>query len=276
VRSNIAQGWKSLKNQFYVVIILFLYHLLFGYFLYRLVNSAVVPLLQRYPDPPPTELSQILFYIEGQLDLAHSSTVHNYLWILLGMLLFRMLITPFIHSGIFYGLHQERKGEMGAFFFQGMRRCWKPVMLCYWIETLFVLAPAYWLLPKLYTIAMNGFMSPSTLIQAIPWIVGWFLYRYVIHQIILYMQFGITDDESLFSSTWICLRHVLSVIGISLILGALSLLLFCLFTGLSLFWTGILALILQQAYPLITCLFKMWNITSQFNVWATKLSKNKK
>ncbi|OAB34994.1 hypothetical protein PMSD_13465 [Paenibacillus macquariensis subsp. defensor] len=276
MRSNIAQGWKSLKNQFYVVIILFLYHLLFGYFLYRLVNSAVVPLLQRYPDPPPTELSQILFYIEGQLDLTHSSTVHSYLWILLGMLLFRMFITPFIHSGIFYGLHQERKGETGAFFFQGMRRCWKRVMLCYWIETLFVLAPAYWLLPKLYTIAMNGFMSPSTLIQAIPWIVGWFLYRYVIHQIILYMQFGITDDESIFSSTWICLRHVLSVIGISLILGALSLLLFCLFTGLSLFWTGILALILQQAYPLITCLFKMWNITSQFNVWATKLSKNKK
>lgn len=273
MRSNIAHGWKSLKNQFYVVIILFLYHLLFGYFLYRLVNSAVVPLLQRYPDPPPNELSQILFYVEGQMDLAHSHTVHNYLWILLGMLLLRMVFTPFIHSGIFYGLHQERKGEMGAFFFQGMKRYWKPVMLFYWIETLLVLIPAYWLVPRLYTISMTGMMSPGILTEAIPWLVGWYIYGYIIHQIVLYMQFGSTGEVSIFSSIWICLRHVLAVIGISLLLGGLNLLLFCLFTGFSLFWTGILALILQQTYPLISCLFKMWNITSQYNLWATKLLK---
>lgn len=273
MRSNIAHGWKSLKNQFYVVIILFLYQLLFGYFLYRLVNSAVVPLLQRYPDPPPNELSQILFYVEGQMDLAHSHTVHNYLWILLGMLLLRMVLTPFIHSGIFYGLHQERKGEMGAFFFQGMKHHWKPVMLFYWIETLLVLIPAYWLVPRLYSIAMTGLMSPGILTEAIPWLVGWYIYGYIIHQIVLYMQFGSTGEVSIFSSIWICLRHALAVIGISLLLGGLNLLLFCLFTGSSLFWTGILALILQQTYPLISCLFKMWNITSQYNLWATKLLK---
>ncbi|MHA0858280.1 hypothetical protein [Paenibacillus sp. CMAA1364] len=271
MRTNIVNGWISLKSQFYVVIILFLYQLLFSYFLYRLVNSVVVPLLQRYPDPPPTELSQILFYVEGQLNLTHSQTVHNYMWILLGMLLFRMVLTPFIHSGIFYGLHQERKGESGLHFFQGMRLYAKPIMLFYWIESILVLIPAYWLIPKLYTTILSGFMTPTILFQIIPYVLGWAIYRYVIHQIMLFMQFGITGSADIFSSTKICLRNVLPVIGISLTLGAVSLVFFCLFTGLSLIWSGLITLILQQSYPLISSLFKFWHISSQFDVWYSKI-----
>ena len=274
MRTNIANGWISIKNQFYVVIILFLYHLLFSYFLYRLVQSVVVPLLQRYPDPPPTELSHILYYVEGQINLAHSHTVHNYLWILLGMLLFRMLLTPFIHSGIFYELQQERKGEVGIFFFKGMALHWKPVMLFYWCEALLVLLPAYWLVPKLYTLAINSYMSPSLLFHAIPYVLGWGIYRYVIHQLFLFMQFAKIENAGIFTSAWLCLRHALSVVGISLILGFFSLLLFCLFTGISLAWSGLLALILQQAYPLISCVFKMWRISSQYDLWFSKNYKS--
>lgn len=274
MRTNIANGWISIKNQFYVVIILFLYQLLFSYFLYRLVNSVVVPLLQRYPDPPPTELSQILFYVEGQLNLTHSQTVHNYMWILLGMLLFRMLLTPLIHSGIFYGLHQEQKGETGLFFFKGMALYAKPVMLFYWSETLLVLLPAYWVIPKLYTLAISAYMTPSILLQAIPYVLGWVIYRYVIHQIVLFMQFGKIGTTGILSSALVCLRSALPVVGISLILGVLSLLFFCLFTGLSLVWSGLLALILQQSYPLIACLFKMWHITSHYHVWHSRFYKS--
>ncbi|AOZ94676.1 hypothetical protein LPB68_11470 [Paenibacillus crassostreae] len=273
MKSYISNGWNSLKNQFYVVIILFLYHLLFSYFLYRLVNSAVVPILQRYPDPPPTELSQILFYVEGQLSLMHSQTVHNYLWILLGMLLFRMILTPLIHSGIFYELHQERKGEKGVFFFKGILLHWKPITLFYWCESLLVLLPAYWLIPKLYSIAINSFITPSILVQAIPFLLGWGIYRYVIHQIILYMQFGKIANTDMIPSALILFRHALSVIGITLTLAFFSLLSFSLFTGISLVWSGIFALILQQSYPLISCSFKMWRITSQYDLWFTKIYK---
>ncbi|MGF7050134.1 hypothetical protein J2T13_004657 [Paenibacillus sp. DS2015] len=270
MRNNIANGWKSVKDQFYVVIILFLYQLICGYFLYRLVQSAVVPLFLRYPDPPPNELSKILFYVEGQLSLTNNETVHSYLWILLGMLLLRMILTPLIHAGILYGLHKERVGEPGLFFFKGIQQLWKPMALLYWIEIGLVLIPAYWVIPKLYDIGLTGFLSPSIWIQAVPYMLAWYVYRYIIHQLILYVQFGVTGRAGILSSIRICLRYTLSVMGISLILGLSCILLFSLFTGMSLWWTGLIGLIIQQAYHFISCLFKLWGITAQFDLWYNK------
>ncbi|HEY2493634.1 MAG TPA: hypothetical protein VGI33_12095 [Paenibacillus sp.] len=274
MRINISNGWKSVKDQFYVVIILFLYQLLSGYFLYRLVKSAVVPLFLRYPDPPPNELSQILFYVEGQLSLTNNQTVHSFLWMLLAMLLLRMIVTPLIHAGILYGLHQERLGERGLFFFEGIRKLWKPMALLYWIEIGLVLAPAYWLIPKLYNMALTAVISPSTWLQAVPYVLAWCVYRYIIHQLILYMQFSAIGRAGIISSIMICLRYMISVIGISLILGLSCLLLFSLFTGVSLWWTGLLGLIVQQAYHFISCLFKLWGVTAQFDLWYTKKFKS--
>lgn len=39
-----------MKEQFYILILLFIYRLLWGYFLYRFVRSALIPVLLRYPD----------------------------------------------------------------------------------------------------------------------------------------------------------------------------------------------------------------------------------
>ncbi|MEC0242674.1 hypothetical protein P4H66_22945 [Paenibacillus dokdonensis] len=274
MKSHILNGWKSLKNQFYIVIILFLYQLIWGYFLYRLVHSAVVPLLMRYPDPPPNELSQLLYYIEGKMSLSTSGTVHTYIWILISMCALRMLATPFIHAGIFYGLHREREGEIGLYFFQGMKRHGKVVFLFHLAEWILIAAPAYWIVPKIYEILLNGMQLQTLVLQILPYAAAWLLYSYIIHQLNLFMQFGKIGGTGLLSPLWHCLRGAAPLIGVSIVLGITSLLLFSLCTGISLIWAGIIALILQQGYHLVSCIMRLWGISAKFDLWHHQAHKN--
>ncbi|MCJ8015179.1 hypothetical protein MUG84_26270 [Paenibacillus sp. KQZ6P-2] len=274
MKSHISSGWKSLKNQFYIVIILFLYQLIWGYFLYRVVHSAVTPLLMRYPDPPPNELSQLLYYFEGKMSISTSSTVHSYLWILLGMFVLRMLFTPFINAGIFYGLHREREGELGLFFFQGMKLHGKVVFLFHLVEWLLIAIPAYWIIPKAYETLLRGAQLQTIALQVLPFVGAWLLYSYIVHQLVLFMQFGKTGGTGFLAPLWLCLRGALSLVGISLVLGALTLLLFSVCTGISLIWAGILSLILQQGYHLISCVMKIWCISAKFDLWHQQAYKH--
>lgn len=267
----IRGGWQSTKAQFPVVIILFLYQLLWGVFLYRLINSAIIPLLQRYPDPAPSELSRLLFFIEGQLDLKYSPEVHQYLWLLAGMLLLRLLLTPLIQAGVMYGLRPDTQDGAGLVFFQGIGRLWKPVTLFYITELILVMAPGYWLLPKLLDLLVKGIQSGgSPLLYAVMYILGWLIYGYLIHQLLLFAQFGYLFGGGIFSGILIYLRRLLPAVGISLLLGAVTLLLFGSFSTASWIWTGFAALILQQSYPFIRTLLSIWHISSQYHLWDEK------
>lgn len=267
----IRSGWQSTKGQFPVVIILFLYQLLWSVFLYRLINSAIIPLLQRYPDPAPGELSRLLFFIEGQLDLKYSSEVHQYFWMLAGMLLLRMLLTPLIQAGILYGLRPLTADGAGLVFFQGIGRLWKPVTLFYLLELVLVLSPSYWLVPQILNHLVQGVQAGATsLLYAAMYILGWLIYGYLIHQVLLFAQFGYIFGRGAFPSILVCLRRLFIVVGISLFLGGITLLLFGAFTAASWIWTGFVALVLQQSYPFIRSLLSIWHIASQFHLWDEK------
>lgn len=267
MKNYTGKGWSSVKDQFYVIILLFLYRLMWGYCLYRIVKSAVVPLLMRFPDPAPSELSKLLYFYEGEKALSQSSDVHTYIWILICMLLIRMVMTPLIHAGIFYNLHQEAKGERGLFLFQGMRKLWKPVTLFYAIETILTFAPAYWFAPKLLPSLLASIGDPSNLLKIAPYILCWLLYAYLIHLFLLYMQFGKTAGTGIISALMVCLRHMGKAILISLTIGGTAMAILLLLSGLSFFWSGLAGLIIQQASYFVSSLFQLWGITSQFQLW---------
>ncbi|CAM3115286.1 hypothetical protein PASE110613_17250 [Paenibacillus sediminis] len=272
--SYIRLGWKSIKEQFYVVIILFLYQLLWGFFLYKLINSVVVRFLQRYPDPAPNEISQTLFLMEGQLRILSSSSFRLYLWMLIGMLLLRMIVTPLIRAGIYNGLIQARDEEKGLPFFTGMKKLWKPVILFYWLEIILLCTPAYWIIPKLKPILLGSIHNAPMLLHTLPYIAGWFIYGYLLHQIILYMQFGLISRSGPFRSVLVYVRYIFPSIGISLVIGGYTLFIFGLFTAVSWIWAGFLALLLQQAYHFFRSLFDVWQITSQYQLWYNRSHKN--
>ncbi|WP_405154639.1 hypothetical protein [Paenibacillus sp. FSL K6-0108] len=279
MKAKIREGWFLVRQHMFIAALLFLYQLIWGYFLYRMVQSAVVPLLLRYPDPDAGELSTILFKMESQLGLSTNSEVHRYLWILGAMLLLRMLISPLIQAGLLYSLQHYNHSEERIPFIRGVKNLWKPMLLLYTIRTLLLLLPAYWLAPKLYSIFMEGFHSLHLLLPGIPYVVGWIVYGWVIHHILLYMQFGISapDGEGgalgTFQALWIALRQVIPLIGIAVLLGGLHLLVFGAFTSASWLVTGLIGLILQQTYPLARCLLSLWKICAHFRLWQSNSVK---
>ncbi|MNO35883.1 hypothetical protein D3C76_259400 [compost metagenome] len=269
----VRNGWSLVRNQFPSVIILFLYQLLWGILLYRTVNTAVVAFLSRYPDPPPSAMSRILFIVEGQYEFMHNSEIHKYFWMLLGMIIIRMLLTPFIQAGILYGLTPSDSRKSGLTLFRGMKEFWKPVSLFFLLELILISLPLLWVIPKLYglwpsLLYTNGGIAP--ILKAGCYLLGWLSYCFLIRQCLLFTQFGYLFKTGAWSSLWLGIRHILPGIVIFLILGGASAALCLLFGSASWIWTGLLALILQQTFPFFRCLFNVWGITSQFQLWSSK------
>lgn len=273
----VRQGFASLKSQFLSVIVLFLYQLLWGLFVYRLADTAITSLLQRYPNPPPTPLSKILFLLEGQINLWSYPEVQRYLWLLAGMIVLRLLLTPLIQAGILYGLAPSEDRAAGFPLFRGMKEFGKPVLLFYFLELVLVLLPALWIVPKLWSL-WPGLLSKadhmSIWLTGLGLLLGWFLYGWIVRQCLLFIQFGYLFKSGAWNSLLLGIRHLLQGLGIALILGFLALLVFLLMGTVSWIWAGLLALIVQQTYPLFRCTFRVWQVTSQFQLWKAKKQKS--
>ncbi|WP_334075980.1 MULTISPECIES: hypothetical protein [Paenibacillus] len=272
----VRNGWGLVRSQFPSVIILFLYQLLWGLFFYRLIHSAVIALLSRYPDPPPNELSQVLYLIEGQIELGRSPAIHQYLWMLFGLIALRLLMTPLFQAGILYGMKPPEEQGAGLPLFRGMKEFWKPVTLFFLLELILLALPGLWIIPKLaalwpWLIPGGGRLGP--LLAIIGLLLGWAAYGWLIRQLLLFSQFGYLFKTGVWNSLLISLRHLLPGIAISLILGTAGAVLFLICGAFSWIWTGLAAMVLQQTYPFIRSLFQIWSISSQYELWQTKLHK---
>lgn len=270
----ISEGFKHVRDHYFVVLFLFIYQLVWGMFLYKIVSSAVVPLLMRYPDPPPHELSKVLFWMEGQLSLSSSPLVQQYAWLLVLMFLIRMLMTPLIRAGLLHSLHEQENTAKGLAFFQGIKQHWKKTSLFYFIEVILLLIPAYWIVPVIFPILITAIYNLPVLTKIIPYLLLWIIYGYAIKQLLLYWQIGLIGKRSGSGSIWICIRYAIPVTLISLLLGFITLAIFGSFTTVSLIWTGLLALILQQSYHLIRSIMNVWKISSHFSLWHSKNSSD--
>ncbi|WP_150275765.1 hypothetical protein [Paenibacillus tepidiphilus] len=268
----ITCGWRSVKEQFYILILLFIYRLFWGYFLYRFVRSAVVPVLLRYPDADAggSMLGRLLYYIEGQHALSADPDVRRWLLLLLILSLLRLLVSPFIRAGLLHELHQERKGERGLFFFPGMKRYGLPVFVFSLAEWLLAALPLYWLLPGMYSRLLSGILDTRLLLNLVPYLLAWLLYLYAIRLILLYLQFSYTGGTGLFTALPALLRVLPKAVAVSFVLGTGSFLMLLFSAICGLFFPGLPALVLRQLSPLPTTLFKMWGIASQYHLWRSK------
>ncbi|XEC94885.1 hypothetical protein AB6A23_27040 [Paenibacillus tarimensis] len=269
MKQHMKQGWRLAIRHFYIVILLFLYQLLWGFFLYRFVNSVVIPLLKRYPDTVPVDNAVQLFMAESQFQIMKTDLIHPYLWLLGGLFAARMAITPLINAGLFYSLHHAKQ-EGGTLFFRGIGRAWKPVMLLYWLEKLLALAPGCWLLPRLYDQLIGSGSADRLLLQTVPLLAGWLLWAALIHLLVLALQFGAVSGKKLPGTLWRSLRNFLPFVGISMLMWAITAGIGLLASTAAIFWAGLLALVLHQSYHLIRTLFKVWTLASQYDLWHSK------
>lgn len=266
MKPHIRSGWEWMKDHVYIWVILFLYQLLWGFFLYRFIDSIVMPLLMRYPDPAPSDMSRQLFFLESQFQLTRTSTYTPYLWAMVGFIACRMLITPLIHSGLLYSMANHRT-ESRLTFFRGMKLIWKPITLLYILETACLLAPAYWAVPYLAKVLTATASVPSILLQSLPVVLTWLIGGWLVHHLFLFFQFGAAAEMSLLQSLKRGFIRLIPIIGISLVFIGINLISGLLVTTAAMFFTGLTALILQQAYPAVQTALNMWSLSSRYETW---------
>jgi hypothetical protein len=266
MKQHLLQGWRLSLKHFSIIILLFLYQLLWGFFLYRCVNSIVIPLLKRYPDSLASEPAVKLFMMEAQFRLVKTDMIEPYVWMLGALLISRMLLTPFIHAGLLYSLHHTRD-DKGTHFVQGIRKAWKPVLGLYGCEMLLLLAPAWWLLPRCYELMQSSGSLEQLLLNLLPYAGGWLLWGGILHLLFRTVQFGVVAKTGISGSIAASLRCLLPLAGVSLVLLGISLLLGLVASSISMVWAGLLALILHQSFYLVRSLLKVWTMATQYQVW---------
>lgn len=274
LKGYIHAGWTWCKGHVYIWVMLFLYQLLWGFFLYRFLESLIVPLLHRYPNPAPTELSSQLFWMESQFQLTKTNHYMPYLWAIVGFIGIRMLLTPLIQAGTFYSMAHHRN-DSGLTFFSGIRAAWKRMSLIYILETLVLLAPAYWVIPYLAGEFANSSGWKALAVGALPITLGWIIGGWIVHHLFLFWQFGISSETSFLQSLKLGCLRALPVLGISLVFTCISLVSSIMVTAAAMFWTGMTALILQQAYPALRALLKLWSLSSRYHAWENSPEHNR-
>jgi hypothetical protein len=267
MRQSLKMGWDMAIRHKYVLVLLFLYRLLWGFFLYRFIDSVVTPILARYPDEHPSSDAVHLFLIEAQFRLLKTDMVDGVLWMLGGLLLLRMVLTPLLNAGVYYSFYHSSNGE-GTQVLHGMRRVWKPITLLYWLENGLTLLPAAWLLP----LAKARFYSEPSLShwlrELLPFAAVWLLWGLMVHLLFQFMQFGAASKEGIFKGLGLALRRALPLLGITLIMIGIGLAVSATAWGISLIWSGFIAVLLHQAFHFVRSLLTLWTAASQYQVWC--------
>lgn len=270
----IRSGWNWYKDHIYIWIVLFLYQLLWGFFVYRIVDGIVTPILRRYPNPAPTKLSRPLFWTEFQFHLMKTNHYMPYLWTFIGFIAIHILLTPLI-QGVLLRSMSEPKQQLRLALFQSVKTGWKPLYFLCAVEALLCITPSYWFVPFMMRSIQHEPSIASLLITVAPFAITWLLCGWLLHQLFWCLKFGATAEVTFIRAVRAGYRCMLPFLGLSLLFIAATITISVLFTTAEMVFTGLIALIIQQALPAIFILLKLWGLSSRHAAWqeAERLMK---
>ena len=249
--------------------VLFIYQFTWGFVLYRFINSIVTPLMHRYPGNALAPDAVQLFLAEAQFRLMKTDLSHAYLWLLFGLLIIRMLVTPLMDAGVFYSLHHTHLNS-GYRFFRGIKQLGGAFFLYYILRIVLTLAPLYWIIPMARKSIAGYVAYDDLLLKLLPYAGACLVYGYLINLCFTFVQMAKTTEHHPFKSLWIIIRHALVILSLTalilLITGAVTIIAM----AASLIWAGLIALIGYQLYRLIHVFCRLWLLTSQYQVWMSK------
>ncbi|MWC29731.1 hypothetical protein GON22_16690 [Paenibacillus sp. MMS18-CY102] len=264
MKQHMSAGWTLTVRHLYIIILLFVYQLLWGFFLYRIIDGIVMPLLRRYPGSGMPASASRLYLYEAEFQLMKTDLIHPYLWTFACLIALRMVLTPILNAGLFHSLHHATT-DTGTRFMQGVRRAWLPVTALYWTESLLALAPGYWLLPRAFDIALAASSRADIIRQLLPGACAWFAWGILLHLLFLAMQFGAASGTGIFKGLWQSAKRFLPYAAISLLMWGIGAFAGLLVTSASLLWAGFLAVLLHQAYHFVRTMIKVWTVATQFD-----------
>lgn len=266
----LGRGWDMTMRHKYVGVLIFVYRLTWGFFLYRIIDAVVTPVLARYPDIHPRKDAAALFLIEAEFRLLRTDLADPLLWLLASLLVLRMVLTPIINAGLFYSfhhVHQSLEDKSGTRILSGMRTAWKPIVLLYGIEHALIALPAVWLVPMAKAQLYQPGSAGQFLLQMLPYAAAWLAWGFVMHLLFRCMQFGAASQTGIASSIKQALVRSWPLIAVTLILAGIGLAASALLSVVTVVWSGLLAVVLHQAFHLIRALLAIWTAASQYAAW---------
>ncbi|MBP1964069.1 hypothetical protein [Paenibacillus aceris] len=267
----LKSGFRAALRQPFATIVLFMYQMVWGILLYKLVQGVLVPLMHRFPGGDQPKEALHLFLAESQFQLVKTDLSHSYLWGLAALLLARMLFTPILNSGVYYSLtHSEQNA--GYRFVRGVKELSLPFLAAYIIRIALSLLPLVWLLPKAQKVLAHSTSYEQASLDLLPWLMGMLVYGFLLHLLFMYVQFAIAAHLGIVSTVITFMRFSFPIIGLSLILLLSSGLLAGITVTATYIWAGLLALIIYQLFPLFNIFLQMWAITSQFQLLSAKMN----
>lgn len=265
----IRSGWSMAVRQPFAVCALFMYNLIWGLLLYKLIQSIAVPLLHRYPGHELSKEAVHLFWVEGQFQIMKTDLLQPYLWWGLGLLLLRMVLSPLLNAAVIYSL-QHTNLNAGYRFVEGIRSLSVPYLILYVVQMTLTLAPLFWLVPHVVKLFEVSRSYTDLGLGLLPSIGLYALYAFLLQLLFLFLQIGKADNKSLLYSIVFFLRNLLPILGLSIALLLCTLALSTAVAASSFLWAGFIALIGYQAYRLVHMFCKLWAITTQLALWQEK------
>src|SRR5690606_29828569 len=140
---------------------------------------------------------------------------------ILGLLLARMIATPFIHAGVYHRIHQTHC-DLPRSFAKGVRQSWAGFAILQIAQTLLAGLPLFWIAPRLLD-ALLPLTAPADYGAWLPYIIGYSLYTGIIRILFTYGGFA------LITRAWnrlpaILAKKALPVCGISACIAGFALL----------------------------------------------------
>lgn len=266
---SVKEGWRAALQQPFLLYTLFVYRFAWSFAIYRTVESVVLPLLRRYPGKDVSAAQVQLFLAESEFRLTKTDLSHSFLWLLLGLLLARMLLTPLVNAGLFYSLSQTHYNP-GYRFFRGIRELGWPFILYYWLQMLLTLLPLYYLWPKMKTVLENAYLLPGNLAPMWPWILGWAAYAYLLRLLFVHLQFGRTEKRPLLGTLLQSIGRLFPILAAAVLLLLFAALLSGAVMASTLIWAGFWTLLLYQAFGFVRTFFSLWSLTAQHSIYERK------
>jgi hypothetical protein len=261
-------GWRITQRHPWMISMLFIYQFIWGFVLFKFMQSIVIPLLHRFPGEFSHTAVQV-FLAEGQFQLFKTNAAYFSLWILLAILLLRMIITPLLNAGIYYSIHRDESKQIRPFL-KGIRTLGLSFVFIYFLQILIWLLPMYWLIPYIKNLVASHPDYMSILWSALPLLIGFWIYTTFLKICFMYVQFGKASGASLLHSQLTFFRNLLPIVSLSCILLIISGLVALLSISISMIWAGFFAVMLHQLYYLAKTFIKIWDIGTQYQIWNSK------
>lgn len=265
----ISRGWDMTLRHKYVGVLIFIYRLMWGFLLFRFVDSVITPVLSRYPNVGAGKDAAALFLIEAEFRLLRTDLADPLLWMLGGMLAIRMIIAPLINAGLFYSFHHAHmtREEDGTRMLAGIRQRWKPIVLLYGIENALILLPVVWLLPLAKSRFFAAASASDWLRDLLPYAAAWLVWGFVLHLLFQCMQFAAAGREGVAKGAAQALARAWPLLAVSLALAAAGIAASAMLSIVTAVWSGLLAVVLHQSFHLIRALLAVWTAASQYAAW---------